>query len=124
MQPFEDLKVWQRSHRLALLTYRFTTNFPREERFGLISQMRRAAVSVPCNIAEGSRREYARDYARFVNIAECSGAELKYLTILSRDLAFLDAAVAGEVLKESDQIARMLYGLRRRIGGTRALAED
>jgi four helix bundle protein len=124
MQPFADLKVWQRSHRLVLRTYRFTATFPADERFGLVSQMRRAAVSVPCNIAEGSKRLHARDFARFLNIGEASGAELSYLTILSRDLAFLDVQEAEEVLAEIDEVARMLYKLRRRVTTSGAFTED
>ena len=87
MQRFNDLKVWQRSHALVLEVYRRTASFPDGERFGLISQLRRAAVSVPTNIAEGSKRQRSQDYARFLNIAEGSLAEVEYLLLLSRDLA-------------------------------------
>jgi four helix bundle protein len=83
VQRFTDLKVWQRSHALTLEIYRFTATFPTDERFGLISQLRRAAVSVPTNIAEGSKRQSNPDYARFLNIAEGSLAETEYLLLLS-----------------------------------------
>jgi four helix bundle protein len=79
VQRFTDLKVWQRSHALTLDIYKFTATFPTDERFGLISQLRRAAVSVPTNIAEGSKRQSNPDYARFLNIAEGSLAETEYL---------------------------------------------
>ncbi len=68
MQRFTDLKVWQRSHALVLELYRLTEAFPAPERFGLIAQLRRTAVSVPTNIAEGSKRRTAQDYARFLNL--------------------------------------------------------
>lgn len=115
MQPFADLKVWQRSHKLTLEIYRLTASFPADERFGLVSQIRRAAVSIPCNIAEGSRRSHARDYGRFLNIAEGSGAELTYLVILSRDLGYVDKERAPGLLAEIDEILRMLYTLRQKV---------
>ena len=86
MQDFRDLKVWQRSHQLTLQIYRITSKFPPHELYGLTSQLRRAAASVPTNLAEGSKRRHGRDYARFVNIAEASLAETEYLLILSRNL--------------------------------------
>jgi len=75
MQRFTELKVWQRSHELTLEVYRVTASFPSTERFGLISQPRRASASVPTNIAEGSKRQSNQEYARFLNIAEGSLAE-------------------------------------------------
>jgi len=75
MQKFQDLKVWQRSHALVREIYRLTVSFPRSEQFGLTSQIRRAAASVPTNIAEGSKRRTRQEYARFLNIAEGSAAE-------------------------------------------------
>ncbi|MFQ5930305.1 MAG: four helix bundle protein [Acidobacteriota bacterium] len=115
MQRFTELKVWQRSHALALEIYRRTEAFPSEERFGLVSQLRRAAVSVPTNIAEGSKRKQNRDYARFLNIAEGSLAETEYLLLLSRDLGYLDRDIAKQSLSEVDEIARMLNSLRAKV---------
>ena len=89
MQRFTDLKVWQRSHAFTLEMYRVTSSFPDHERFGLVSQLRRASASVPTNIAEGSKRARNQDYARFLNIAEASLAETEYLVILARDLEYL-----------------------------------
>ncbi|HXJ93748.1 MAG TPA: four helix bundle protein [Terriglobia bacterium] len=89
MQHFRDLKVWQRSHALVLDLYRITAGFPKDERFGLVSQLRRAAASVPTNIAEGAKRQGRQDYARFLNIAEGSLAETEYLVLLSRDLSYI-----------------------------------
>lgn len=115
MQRFTDLKVWQRSHRLVLEIYRLTTEFPPEERFGIVSQIRRAAVSVPTNIAEGSKRTRNRDYARFLNIAEGSLAEVEYLLLLSKDLGFVREPHSTSMLSEVDEIARMLHALRTKV---------
>jgi four helix bundle protein len=115
MQRFTDLRVWQRSHALALEIYRVTGAFPRDERFGLTSQIRRAVVSVPTNIAEGSKRQSCQDYARFLNIAEGSLAETEYLLFLSRDLGYLAEDVAGAPLAEITEIARMLHALREKV---------
>lgn len=90
MQDFRKLTVWQRSHQLALATYRATARFPREERFGLMRPMRRASVSMPANIAEGCGRLGQKEFARFLSIAMGSASELQYFVILGTDLGFLD----------------------------------
>ena len=125
MQRFTDLKVWQRSHALVLWVYRLTTDFPVEERFGLVAQLRRAALSVPTNIAEGSKRQTSQEYGRFLNIAEVSLAELESLLLVSRDLAYAAVPAVESLLGEADEIARMLHALRtkvvqgsRKAGGT------
>jgi len=115
MQRFTDLKVWQRSHALVLAIYRATASFPSDERFGITSQLRRAAVSVPNNIAEGSKRQGRSDYARFLNIAEGSLGETQYLLMLARDLGHLPQDVAVPLLSEADEIARMLHTLRVKV---------
>lgn len=115
MQHFTNLKVWQRSHALVLDVYRLTSSFPAEERFGLVSQLRRAAASVPTNVAEGSKRRSQRDYAHFLNLAEASLAETEYLLLLSRDLGYQKADEADVRQREISEIARMLYALRDKI---------
>mgnify|MGYP001056574090 CR=1 FL=1 len=115
MQRFIDLKVWQRSHALVLLLYPLTASFPADERFGLVSQLRRAATSVPANIAEGSKRQGKGDFARFLNIAEGSLAETEYFVLLARDLHYLPADRAQSLLVEIDEIAKMLYALRTKV---------
>lgn len=115
MQRFTELKVWQRSHALALEIYRMTATFPDAERFGLTSQIRRAATSVPSNIAEGSKCAHRKDYARFLNIAEGSAAELEYLLILARDLGLISQERSQPAAGEVEEIARMLYGLRSKV---------
>jgi len=115
VQGFRELKVWQRSHALAVDVYRLSAAFPPRERFGLTVQLRRAAVSVPTNIAEGSKRLRKQDYARFLNIAEGSIAETEYLLLLSAELGFLSNKHAERLGAEAAEIARMLNSLRRRV---------
>ena len=115
MQRFTELKVWQRSHALALSIYRLTQRFPAEERFGLVSQLRRAAVSVSTHIAEGSRRSRPLDYARFLNVAEGSVGEVESLLLLGRDLQFASADGVQPLLDETEEIFAMLYALRQRV---------
>jgi four helix bundle protein len=115
VQRFTDLKVWQRSHALVLQLYRLTRALPVEDRFGLVSQLRRAAVSVPTNIAEGSKRQGSQDYARFLNIAEGSLAETEYLLMLSRDLGYLTSEGTEVPLDEIKEIAGMLHNLRVKV---------
>jgi four helix bundle protein len=106
---FEDLDAWKEAHRLALAVYRATQSFPDVERFGLTSQMRRAAVSVPANIAEGFKRLGLSDKIRFYNIGEGSLAELRYYLVLPRDLGYLppDLQLDAQV----DTVGRVLNGL-------------
>ena len=117
MQRFTQLKVWQRSHEFALNVYRGTVPFPKHEAFGVTSQLRRAAVSVPANIAEGSKRRSGKDYARCLNIAEGSAAETEYLLLLSRELGYIESVTANELIDEVREIASMLSRLRVRVEG-------
>lgn len=115
MQRFTDLKVWQRSHSLVLRVYRLTMALPDNERYGLVAQLRRAAVSVPTNIAEGSKREGNQDFARFLNIAEGSLAETEHLVMLSRDLDYVKPPLVAPLLAEIKEVARMLHYLRIKV---------
>ena len=108
MQDFRKLKVWQKAHRLALSVYAATERFPSDERFGLTSQVRRAAVSVPTNIAEGRARQGDREFRNFLNIAYGSAAEVEYLMILARDLGFLEAQQHDAIAANLDEIKGML----------------
>src|SRR5262245_47501248 len=112
MQRFTELRVWQRAHALVLEIYRISAGFPPHERFGVTSQLRRAAISVPTNIAEGSRRQGQQEYSRFLNIAQGSAAETEYLLILSRDLGYVSPVAFDRLVAELDEVARMLHGLR------------
>ena len=115
MQHFKNLKVWERSHQLTLAVYKVTARFPSSERYGLISQLRRSAASVPTNIAEGAKRQGQQDFARFLNITEGSLSETEYLVILSVDLGYLPSTEADHLLREISEIAQMLHSLRTRI---------
>ena len=112
MQRFTKLHVWQRSHQLALNIYDQTRAFPPGERFGITSQMRRAAVSVASNIAEGAKRRSNTDYARLLNIAEGSLAETESLLRLAKDLEFGRRETLQALIAEADEISRMVYALR------------
>ena len=115
MQRFTDLKVWQLGHALTLEVYRLTASFPQDERFGLTSQIRRSASSVPSNIAEGSKRRSNKDYAHFLNLAESSLAETEYHVILSRDLKYLPAPAAEALFVRIAELSRMLHALRVKV---------
>lgn len=114
-KKFQDLLVWQKAHALTLAVYKLTTRFPREEMFGLTSQMRRAAASVPANIAEGFKRRGQADKARVLNIAEGSLEELRYFFILATDLEYasceLQEKLAGEVGRMLGAYVRTVKGV-------------
>ena len=115
-QNFKDLVVWQKAIALAKETYRLTATFPGEEKFGLISQMRRAAVSIPSNIAEGQARHTTGEFIQFISHAEGSTAELETQLILSIELGFAMTEAAKSVFALLDEIRRMLNSLRRKLG--------
>ena len=109
----EDLKVWQKAHKLSLEIYRLTGSFPREETYGLIAQIRRAAAAVATNIAEGAARQSRREFAQFVSIARGSASEVCDLLLLSKNLGYGDATKYAKVLDDYDHISRMLTKLLR-----------
>jgi four helix bundle protein len=109
LSHFRQLEVWQEAHKLVLSVYQVTRGFPREERFGLVAQMRRAAVSIPANIAEGFKRRGIRDKIRFYNISEGSLEELKYFIILSSDLGYISSDT--DLMAQSETVGRLLNGL-------------
>lgn len=118
MQRFTDLKVWQEAHKLVLEIYKRTESFPKHELYGLTSQLRRAAASIPANIAEGTKRRTSIEYARFLNMAEGSVAEVEYFIILARDLGYIDAKAISALAEPLDHIARMLNNLRATVEST------
>jgi four helix bundle protein len=104
-QSFDEVGVWRKAHAFVLAVYQLTKDFPRHELFGLTSQMRRAAVSIPANFAEGFKKQGVRDKARFYNIAQGSIAECKYYLILTRDLGYGETA---ELRGNLEEVSRML----------------
>ena len=110
---FRELEVWQLAMGLAKQVYALTQGFPRDERFGLSSQLQRAAVSVPSNIAEGNARASLRDYARCVSIACGSVAELQTQLILASELSIGDAAAIERAINSAERVSKMLHGLHR-----------
>jgi len=116
MKDFRNLKVWEKSHQLTLSVYDKTKQFPREELYGLTSQIRRACSSIPANIAEGCGKSTDPDFSRFLQIAFGSANELEYHLILARDLQYLgieDYAIVAEALIEvKKMIASLIAKIR------------
>ena len=112
MQSFTDLKVWQRAHEFTLLIYKAIANFPGEEKFGLTSQLRRAAVSIESNIAEGRGRGSDKDFCRFISIAMGSCFEVKSQILIARDLNFISATQSDFLEAKVDEVSRMLNSLK------------
>jgi four helix bundle protein len=113
IRSFEDLTVWQRAVDLAVEVYNLTSAFPDRERFGLTTQLRRAAISVASNIAEGNGRNTTRDYLNFLSHSRGSLFETRSLLIVSSKLHFVDAAKVVTVRELDDEVGRLLSGLRR-----------
>jgi len=109
---FRDLRVWQAAIDLVAQVYADTATFPREEVFGLAGQMRRAAVSIPSNIAEGHTREHTREYLHHVSIAQGSLAELQTQVVIASRLGYLSADADALLSENMASLARQLYALR------------
>src|SRR5436309_8474636 len=114
-QNYKDLVVWQKGIALAKLTYQLTTKFPSEEKFGLVAQMRRAAVSIPSNIAEGQARHTTGEFIQFISHAEGSLAELDTQIILSLELQFCCDGATDPAFELIGELRRMLNVLRRKL---------
>ena len=115
LQDFRNLEVWKKSHELPLSVYESTSQFPREEVYGLTSQIRRACASIPTNIAEGSGRESAADFARFLQIAVGSASETEYLILLAHELKYITASQYTELMQITTRVKKMLIALLKRI---------
>lgn len=115
MKNFRDLQVWGKAHELALVIYKETAKFPREEIYGLTGQMRRASSSIAANIAEGCGRGGDADFARYLQIAMGSASELEYHVLLARDLSFISDRGYGNVNARILEVKRMLARLIGRI---------
>jgi len=113
MKSYEDLEVWKKAISLSKAIYKETTAFPAEERFGLISQTRRSAVSIASNIAEGAGRGGERDFMRFLSMARGSANELKTQLIIAYEIEMLNELALERLTQQIDEITRMLSGLRK-----------
>ncbi len=117
MRNFKELKVWQKAHEVVLSIYAITLEFPSDERFGLVSQLKRSAASVPANIAEGCGRNGDRDFARFLSIAAGSASETEYHVLLAHDLDFIGKTEIHELTSQIKEVKRMLYSFINKLTG-------
>jgi four helix bundle protein len=115
MRDFKQLKVWEKAHRLTLSIYKVTRDFPPEERFGLTIQLRRAAASIPSNIAEGCGRTGDRELAHFMSIAAGSASEVEYQLLLSRDLAYFSPQQHRQLDEQVNEVKRMLNSFMQKL---------
>ncbi|HTN08465.1 four helix bundle protein [Agriterribacter sp.] len=109
MRDFLTLEIWKRSHLLTLKIYKITKNFPKEELFGLTSQMRRSAYSIPTNIAEGCGRNSNPQFANFLQIATGSCSEIQYQLMLSKELLYITEELFIKLHKEAVEIRKMIF---------------
>jgi four helix bundle protein len=119
---YKDLLVWQKGMALAKMIYKLTQKFPAEEKYGLTSQLRRAAVSVPSNIAEGQARRGTNEFLQFLSIAEGSLAELETQLLLSVELSFAQQTDIDSPLQEIDELQKMIVALKRKLSSYSPLA--
>ena len=117
-KTFEGLLVWQKSHSLVLDVYNLSKTFPKEEMYGLTSQIRRSSASVPTNIVEGYRRKSNKDFSNFLNIAETSLEETKYQLILCKDLGYIETNKFKELREKCNEVGKMIYGLKNSINSS------
>ena len=115
MHDYKKLEVWKRSIQFAESCYGITSTFPDHERFGLISQIRRAATSIPSNLAEGAGRNTGKDFAHFLSICQGSSFELETQLILSEKLGFIDSDKSNLLIQELNEISKMIFSLRNKI---------
>lgn|SRR5690554_4923927 len=118
MRDYKKLQVWEKSHQLTLEMYQMLFTYPKEETFGLVSQMKRSSSSIPTNIAEGAGRFTNKDFARFLSIAYGSCNELEYQIILSRDLNYIDLDKGEKLFQKIKEIRKMLYALINKLNNT------
>lgn len=115
MVDYRNYTVWKKAHALVLDIYKTTRSFPSEEKFNLISQINRAALSIPTNIVEGCGRETQKEFLRFLHISSGSAFELEYLILVSTDLNFIDSVDSKKLMTEIMEIKKMLYALIQKI---------
>ena len=115
IKSYQDLDVWQKAMDLVVMSYQLTKRFPKSESFGLSSQLQRAAVSVPANIAEGRTRKHQKEFLQFLSVANGSLAELETHVQIAQRLNYIDDKQLMEVLNRTGEIGKMLNGLRNSI---------
>ena len=113
MNKFKELKVWQKAIQLVTKIYSIASNFPKEEMYGIVSQIRRCAVSIPSNIAEGAGRGGKKEFSHFLDIAKGSSFELETQLIISTELGFLNNKSFEDINSELDEIQKMITGLQK-----------
>jgi four helix bundle protein len=113
VQTFEELEAWRAAHALVLAVYAASRNFPRDEIFGITSQLRRCAMSIPANLAEGFGRRSRKELLRYSNIADGSLQETKYFLLLARDLKYVSEDEYGQMHQQASRIESLLGGLQR-----------
>ena len=118
MQDFRNLRVWEAAHQLSLKAYRLTATFPPDERYGLTSQFRRAAVSIPIKIAEGCGRGSDADFARFLQIAIGSAFEVEALFLIAKDLGFINPQMSDEFVNQLQDLKRRLNAFLQTVKST------
>jgi four helix bundle protein len=121
MKDFRDLQVWHKAHALTLAAYRVTERFPKQEQYGLTSQIRRCSASIAANIAEGCGKRGNGEFQRFLNIATGSASELEYHFLLARDLSFLEAIDYTSLNPKVVEVKRMLAALARKVDTERLI---
>lgn len=115
MHNIKDLKIWNKSIDLAIKVYDVTTRFPADERYGLISQIRRCSVSIPSNISEGAGRNSNKEFLQFLGIANGSSYELQTQLLISGHLGFVDTIICNELLESIDEVQKMNFNLQKSI---------
>jgi four helix bundle protein len=115
MRPHEKLDVWKKSIGMVTAVYEATKTFPSDERFGLVSQIRRAGVSIPANIAEGAARQSDKEFCQFLSIAQGSASELETELLIAKNLGYLSSADYERIYEEINVIARMMVGLAKSV---------
>ena len=119
INDYRDLLVWQKGLGLAKQIYQLTQSFPNEERYGLTTQIRRAAVSIPSNIAEGQARSGKKEFIQFLYFARGSLAEIDTQCLIAKDLGYVSEKQYEDIYTTIDELKRMLYSLVNKLGGSR-----
>ena len=115
VKNYRELIVWQRAMEIAEMVYTLTKGFPNDERFGLISQIRRAAVSIPSNIAEGQARDSTAEFLRFLSIAQGSRAEVETQLLIASQLGYANPQSIERILDKLEEVKRMTYSLKKEL---------